>query len=58
MKKKVFYYLYLVLGTASLVAFSGIHYYGWGLTSTEKLTVPKTVRDNPSSYRSHYHGGK
>jgi hypothetical protein len=38
---------------------------GWWITPVEKLTgVPKTVRDNPGSYRSHYssyhryYGGK
>lgn len=28
---------------------------GWWLTPVDKLTgVPKSVRDNPGSYRSHY----
>jgi hypothetical protein len=28
---------------------------GWWLTPVEKVTsVPKSVRDNPGSYRSHY----
>ena len=38
---------------------------GWWITPVEKVVgVPKTVRDNPGSYRSHYssyrryYGGK
>jgi hypothetical protein len=40
-------------------------YTGWWFTPVEKVTgVPKSVRDNPGSYRSHYssyhryYGGK
>ena len=57
-----FYLAYglLVLGTTAFA-----QYRGWSLTSTNELkNVPKSVRDNPGSYRSvygfyhHYTGGK
>lgn len=53
-------YSLLVLGT---VAFA--EYRGWSLDSMNQLhNVPRSVRDNPGSYRSvyssyhHYTGGK
>ena len=59
MRSKGFYYLYLLIGSVLLLALSGAHYYGWAFTSTETVTgVPKTVRENPGVYRTHYFGGK
>ena len=57
MPRFLLYYLYG--GTLlALLAFS--QYTGWSFTSTESVQeVPKTVRQNPGSYRSHYfYGGK
>jgi hypothetical protein len=55
----------LVYGTAVLVAVSAAEYRGWSLNSVDEVkNVPKSVRDNPGSYRSvygyyhHYTGGK
>jgi hypothetical protein len=56
------YVLYgmLVLGTLGMA-----EYRGWSLDSVDEVkNVPKSVRDNPGSYRSvygyyhHYTGGK
>jgi hypothetical protein len=46
---------YLVYGLA-LLSFTGwTQYRGWGsMMINEVKNVPKTVRDNPGSYRSHY----
>jgi hypothetical protein len=53
-------YGWLILG---LLGF--LHWYGWAWVDADRLTgVPRTVRDNPGSYRStytqhtHYTGGK
>jgi len=53
-------YGFLVLGTSGFAA-----YHGWSLTTINQVkNVPKSVRDNPGSYRSvyssyhHYTGGK
>ncbi len=43
------------------VLFLGVaHWRGWSLTSVEEVkNVPRSVRDNPGTYRSHYFfGGK
>ncbi len=57
-----FYVLYgvLVLGSVALA-----EYRGWSLDKMSELkNIPKSVRDNPGSYRSiysgyhHYTGGK
>jgi hypothetical protein len=55
----------LVYGIAVLVAVSAAEYRGWSLNSVDEVkNVPKSVRDNPGSYRSvygyyhHYTGGK
>lgn len=59
---RILYVLYgfLVLGTVGAAEFRG-----WSLDSMNQLkNVPKSVRDNPGSYRSiysgyhHYTGGK
>ena len=57
------FYLLLGLLTLGMVAFG--QFRGWSLDSINQLkNVPKSVRDNPGSYRSvygayhHYTGGK
>jgi len=49
--------LFLAFGVLVL-AFTGIaEWRGWTLTRVNELrNVPKTVRDNPGAYRSHYGG--
>jgi len=46
---------YMLYGLA-LVGFTGwTQYRGWGAMSVNEVrNVPKSVRDNPGSYRSHY----
>ncbi len=47
--------LYLAYGGVLLALFAAACYRGWTLTSPEEVRgVPKTVRENPGSYRSHY----
>jgi hypothetical protein len=47
------FYLAYGLLLLGLVGLSG--YRGWSLTSVNELkNIPKTVRDNPGAYRSHY----
>ena len=55
----------LLYGLAVLSMVSLAEYRGWSLDrANELLNVPKSVRDNPGSYRSvygfyhHYTGGK
>jgi len=57
--------LYVLYGMAVLVGLSVAEYQGWSLTRiSEVKNVPRSVRDNPGSYRSvyssyhHYSGGK
>lgn len=51
--------LYAVFGALVLLALSGAHYLGWSPTdATEVKGVPKSVRDNPGSYRSSYGSGR
>lgn len=57
--------LFLIYGLAVLGLVSAAEYRGWNLTSVNEVkNVPKSVRDNPGSYRSvygfyhHYTGGK
>jgi len=59
---KKFYLIYGLL-VVSLLAFG--EYRGWSFTAVNEVkNVPKSVRDNPGSYRSvyafyhHYTGGK
>lgn len=48
---------YVVYGTLVLAALSWVHYTGWSpLGVTEEKSVPKSVRDNPGSYRPAYGG--
>jgi hypothetical protein len=57
--------LYLAYGLLVLGGTGLAQYSGWSLDKTTELkNVPKSVRDNPGSYRSvyvfyhHYTGGK
>lgn len=57
--------LYIAYGVLVLALVGTADYRGWSLDSTTELkNVPKSVRDNPGSYRSvyssyhHYTGGK
>ena len=57
--------LYLIYGATVLVGLGMVQYQGWSLaTVNEVKNVPRSVRDNPGSYRSvyssyhHYTGGK
>lgn len=56
---------FLIYGLAVLGTVSFAEYRGWSLNRVDQvLNVPKSVRDNPGSYRSvygfyhHYTGGK
>ncbi len=56
---------YLIYGLIVLAAVATAEYRGWSLMPvTELKNVPRSVRDNPGSYRSvyssyhHYTGGK
>jgi len=57
--------MYLVYGIIVLALLGVAEYRGWSLDSVNQLrNIPKSVRDNPGSYRSvysgyhHYTGGK
>jgi hypothetical protein len=57
--------LYILYGMAVLVGLSVAQYQGWSLAGINQVkNVPRSVRDNPGSYRSvyssyhHYTGGK
>jgi hypothetical protein len=57
--------LYVAYGILVLGLVAAADYRGWSLDSTTELkNIPKSVRDNPGSYRSvyssyhHYTGGK
>jgi len=57
--------LYIVYGAIVFLGLSTAQYRGWSLaTINEVKNVPRSVRDNPGSYRSvyssyhHYTGGK
>ena len=57
--------LFLIYGLAVLSVLSLAEYRGWSLNRVNEVqNVPKSVRDNPGSYRSvysyyhHYTGGK
>jgi hypothetical protein len=48
---------YLILGVLALGTAGIADYRGWTLTRpTELHNVPKSIRDNPGSYRSIYSG--
>lgn len=49
--------LYRLFGGALFLTMLGIQFTGWGISDVETVPkVPKTVRENPGVYRSHYHG--
>ena len=57
--------LYLLFGLLTLGTVAFGQYRGWSLDTIDQVkNVPKSVRDNPASYRSvyssyhHYTGGK
>lgn len=57
--------LYLVYGVIVMGTLFAAEYRGWSLDSVNEVkNVPRSVRDNPGSYRSvyssyhHYTGGK
>lgn len=57
--------LYILYGSAVLMGLSIAEYQGWSLARVNEVkNVPRSVRDNPGSYRSvyssyhHYTGGK
>jgi hypothetical protein len=57
--------LYLLYGAAVLFGLGVAQYNGWSLARVNAVkNVPRSVRDNPGSYRSvyssyhHYTGGK
>jgi len=46
---------YFLYGMLLLGGMSFAEYRGWGLSQVNRVTgVPKTIRDNPGAYRSHY----
>jgi hypothetical protein len=49
--------LYLIYGVMLLGLTSVAEYRGWTLSPVnEQKVLPKTIRDNPGAYRSHYGG--
>jgi hypothetical protein len=57
--------LYIAYGAAVLLGLGVAQYEGWSLAKVNEVkNVPRSVRDNPGSYRSvyssyhHYTGGK
>jgi hypothetical protein len=46
---------YLIYGLMLLMGTTVAEYRGWSLSRVDQVkNVPKTVRDNPGAYRSHY----
>jgi hypothetical protein len=49
--------LYAFYGALVLAIVSFAQFQGWSLTRVNEVkNIPKTVRDNPGAYRSHYGG--
>jgi hypothetical protein len=47
---------YLAFGLLLITTLAAAEWRGWSaLRPTEVKNVPRTVRDNPGSYRPHYH---
>jgi hypothetical protein len=47
--------IYLVVGLLIVATVTAADLWGWGLTRVDEVkNVPRSVRDNPASYRSHY----
>ena len=47
---------YAVFGGVVLAALTWVHLTGWSPSNVTEEKVPKSVRDNPGSYRSSYGG--
>lgn len=46
---------YLIYGMLLMTGVTAAEYRGWTFTRVDQVkNVPKTVRDNPGAYRSHY----
>jgi hypothetical protein len=46
---------YLTYGLVLLTGLTWAEYRGWTMSGVNQVkNVPKTVRDNPGAYRSHY----
>ena len=46
---------YLIYGMLLLTGVTWAEFRGWSFSSVNQVkNVPKTVRDNPGAYRSHY----
>lgn len=46
---------YLIYSVLLLTGTTWAEYRGWSLSRVDQVkNVPKTVRDNPGAYRSHY----
>jgi hypothetical protein len=49
--------IYMAYGVLLLGLLGAAQYTGWSLQKVNEVkNVPKTVRDNPGAYRSHYGG--
>jgi hypothetical protein len=49
--------LYVTYGALVLAFVAFAQFQGWSLTPVNEVkNIPKTVRDNPGAYRSHYGG--
>jgi hypothetical protein len=49
--------LYMAYGVVLLGLLGAAEYTGWSFQKVNEVkNVPKTVRDNPGAYRSHYGG--
>ena len=49
--------LFTLYGIMLLLLTGIAEYRGWSLSSVNQVkNIPKTVRDNPGAYRSHYGG--
>ena len=47
--------VYMVYGLMVLGLFATSEYQGWSMMPVNQLkNVPKSIRDNPGAYRSHY----
>jgi hypothetical protein len=47
---------YLAFGLLLIATVAAADWRGWTLSRTSEVkNVPRTVRDNPGSYRPHYH---
>jgi len=52
-------HFYRVWGGLLVAGVLASHYLGWGFAQTDEIKgVPRSIRDNPGAYRTHYVGGK